>query len=274
MLSLSQRIERRMPWIWLLPLLLSSVVAASPPVVTHDERFFLEAFQDDAQRIREEMEEETKASILQLKQKLLARKRQQERKRRATFQRKYLQQNEQHHHHQQQQQQQQQQNTLTADQDIPSPISIIIDDTQGETIIQNDGSTSLITSDDKLCDNIDLSIETTNESNELTTLQPLEHQKGEEQNGQQMVKKSRVNIRKKKKPKPQTSNIDNSVLDQLFSCNNSQSEAQNAVAEALKNDSVITHQEWWGALRTGIALLVVLVLLTFAMKMVEQAAGI
>ena len=268
MLSLSQRMERRMPWIWLLPLLLSSVVAASPPVVTHDERFFLEAFQDDAQRIREEMEEETKASILQLKQKLLARKRQQERKRRATFQRKYLQQNE------HQQQQQQQQNALTADQDIPSPITIIIDDTQGERIIQNDGSTSLITSDDKLCDNIDLSIETTNDNNELTTLQPLEHQKGEEQNGQQMVKKSRVNIRKKKKPKPQTSNIDNSVLDQLFSCNNSQSEAQNAVAEVLKNDSVITHQEWWGALRTGIALLVVLVLLTFAMKMVEQAAGI
>jgi hypothetical protein len=265
MLSLSQRIERRMPWIWLLPLLLSTVVAASPPVVTHDERFFLETFQDDAQRIREEMEEETKVSILQLKQKLLARKRQQERKRRATFQRKYLQQNE---------QQQQQQNTLTVDQDIPSPKTIIIYDTQGETIIQNDGSTSLITSDDKQCDNVDLSIETTNDNNELTTLQPLKHQKGEEHNGQQMVKKSRVNIRKKKKPKPQTSNIDNSFLDQLFSCSNSQSEAQNAVAEALKNDSVITHQEWWGALRTGIALLVVLVLLTFAMKMVEQAAGI
>ena len=274
-LSLSQRIEYRMPWIWLLFLLLSSVVAASPPGVTHDERFFLETFQDDAQRIREEMEEEAKASVLQLKQKLLARKRHQERERRATFQRKYLQQNEQLQHHQHQLVKEQQ-NTLTDDQEIPISITNNMENTQDEMIIEKDDSTLLITNDDKQCDNIDMPFETTKDIDVVTTPQPLEHQQAEQQKRRRKVKKPRINIRKKKKKKSkqQTSTTDSSVLDQLFSDTNSQSKAKDAIVEALQNDSVITHQEWWGALRTGIALLVVLVLLTFAMKIMEQAAGI
>jgi hypothetical protein len=50
-------------------------------------------------------------------------------------------------------------------------------------------------------------------------------------------------------------------------------DAKDAIQDVLHDDNEITDKEWWGALRTGIALLVLLVIMTILMKIVEVKGG-
>lgn len=71
--------------------------------------------------------------------------------------------------------------------------------------------------------------------------------------------------KKSRKKLPETS-----LCDQLALPDH---DAKNAIQDVLHDDNEITDKEWWGALRTGIALLVLLVIMTYFMKMVEVKGG-
>jgi hypothetical protein len=71
--------------------------------------------------------------------------------------------------------------------------------------------------------------------------------------------------KKSRKKLPETS-----LCDQLALPDH---DAKDAIQDVLHDDNEITDKEWWGALRTGIALLVLLVIMTYFMKMVEVKGG-
>jgi len=89
---------------------------------------------------------------------------------------------------------------------------------------------------------------------------------------------SKIKPKKKKKiKKKQTKQTEISLFDELTAKDESSDlvNAYDALQEAIHEESTsITNKEWWGALQTGITLLVLLIVMTFAMKMVEKAAGI